>query len=70
MLAVIPLGQPAADGGPATGLVLRVHRAGVPGYQAQIGTHIPAAAVPKVVVGATLPARWLRGRGLPTDLHC
>jgi hypothetical protein len=69
VLAVIPLNQLASDGGPATGLVLLVHRDGVADYQAQIGTHIPAAAVAKVVVGATLPARWVPGPGLPTDVN-
>ena len=68
MLAVIPLNQLASDGGPATGLVLLVHRDDVPDYQAQIGTHIPDAAVARVVVGATLPARWVQGPGLPTDV--
>jgi hypothetical protein len=69
VLAVIPLHQLASDGRPATGLVLTVHRPGIPGYQAQIGLHIPAAAVAKVVVGATLPARWVPGPGLPTDVN-
>jgi hypothetical protein len=69
VLAVIPLNQLASDGGPATGLVLLVHRDGVADYQAQIGTHIPDAAVAKVVVGATLPARWVPGPGLPTDVN-
>jgi hypothetical protein len=50
-------------GGPATGVVLMVHRDDVPDYQAQIGAHIPDAAVAKVIVGATLPARGCRGRG-------
>jgi hypothetical protein len=57
------------DGLPATGLVLTVHRDGVPDYQAQIGTHIPEAMVAKVVAGATLPARWVPGPGLPTDVN-
>jgi hypothetical protein len=69
VLAVIPLNQLASDGTPATGLVLLVHRDGVADYQAQIGTHIPDAAVAKVVVGATLPARWVPGPGLPTDVN-
>ena len=69
VLAVIPLNQLASDGAPATGLVLLVHRDGVADYQAQIGTHIPDAAVAKVVVGATLPARWVPGPGLPTDVN-
>jgi hypothetical protein len=69
VLAVIPLNHFASDGRRATGLVLRVHRDGMPGYRAQIGTHIPDSAVAKVVVGATLPARWVPGQGLPTDVN-
>ena len=69
VLAVIPLNQLASDGGPATGIVMTVHRDGVPDYQAQIGAHIPEAAVATVVVGATLPARWVTGPGLPTDVN-
>ncbi len=69
VLAVIPLNQLASDGGPATGIVMTVHRDDVADYQAQIGTHIPDAAIEKVVVGAILPARWVRGPGLPTDVN-
>jgi hypothetical protein len=69
VLAVIPLNQLASDGGPATGFVLLVHRDDVPDYQAQIGKHIPDAAAAKVVVGATLPAKWVAGPGLPTDVN-
>jgi hypothetical protein len=36
---------------------------------ARVGTFIPPAAVSKVVVGATLPARWVPGPGLPTDVN-
>jgi hypothetical protein len=69
VLLVIPLNQLTSDGLPATGLVLTVHRDGVADYQAQIGTHIPEAMVAKVVAGATLPARWVPGPGLPTDVN-
>ncbi len=69
VLLVFPLNQLAADGGPATGLVLQVHRDGVEDYQAQIGLHIPEAALPSVVVGATLPAKWVPGPGLPSDVN-
>jgi hypothetical protein len=68
VLAVIPMDQSTSEG-PATGLILTVHRDGVPEYQAQVGTFIPPAAVAKVVVGATLPARWVPGPGLPTDVN-
>jgi hypothetical protein len=68
VLAVIPMDQTTSEG-PATGLILTVHRDGVPEYQAQVGTFIPAGAVAKVVVGATLPARWVPGPGLPTDVN-
>lgn len=69
VLAVFPLNQLASNGAPATGLILTVHRAGAAEYQAQIGLHIPDAAVAKVVVGATLPARWVPGPGLSTDVN-
>jgi hypothetical protein len=68
VLAVIPMDQSTSEG-PATGLILTVHRDGVPEYQAQVGTFIPPAAVAKVVVGATLPAKWVPGPGLPTDVN-
>jgi hypothetical protein len=68
VLAVIPMDQRTSEG-PATGLILTVHRDGMPGYQAQVGTFIPPAAIAKVVVGATLPARWVPGPGLPTDVN-
>lgn len=69
VLAVIPLDQLASDGSRATGLVLNVQRPGVSDYQAQIGTHIPESVEAKVVVGAKLPARWVPGPGLPTDVN-
>ena len=59
VLAVFPLGQNDQKGRPATGLVLTVHRNGADPYEAQIGTFVPPEAVDKVVVGATLPARYL-----------
>jgi hypothetical protein len=68
VLAVIPMDQSTSEG-PATGLILTVHRDGVPEYQAQVGTFIPPGAVAKVVVGATLPAKWVPGPGLPTDVN-
>jgi hypothetical protein len=68
VLAVIPMDQVTSEG-PATGLILTVHRDGVPEYVAQVGTFIPPAAVAKVIVGATLPARWVPGPGLPTDVN-
>lgn len=69
VLAVIPLNQLTQDGKPATGLVLNVTREGVAPYQAQVGTFIPEAAVDRVVVGARLPARWVKGPGEPTDVN-
>jgi hypothetical protein len=69
VLLVIPLNQLTSDGLLATGLVLTAHRDGVADYQAQIGTHIPDAMAAKVVAGATLPARWVPGPGLPTDVN-
>lgn len=69
VLAVIPLNQLTQDGLAATGLILQVHRDGVPPYQAQIGTHIPDAAVALVAPGATLPGRWVPGVGEPTDVN-
>jgi hypothetical protein len=69
VLAVIPLNQLASDGGRVTGLVLTVHREGVAAYQAQMGTHIPENVEARIVVGATLPARWVPGPGLPTDVN-
>ena len=69
VLAVFPLNQLTAAGQPATAMILTVHRDGVAEYQAQIGTYIPEAAVAKVVEGATLPAKWIPGPGLPTDVN-
>jgi hypothetical protein len=68
VLAVIPMDQVTSEG-PATGLILTEHAPGDPEYVAQVGTFIPPAAVAKVVVGATLPARWVLGSGLPTDVN-
>jgi hypothetical protein len=68
VLAVIPMEQSTSEG-PATGLILTVHRDGVAEYVAQVGTFIPPSAVAKVIVGATLPARWVPGPGLPTDVN-
>lgn len=69
VLAVFPLAETASEGMPATGLILGVHKPGQPDSQAQIGTHVPESALPKVVVGATLPAKWMSGPGLPTDAN-
>lgn len=69
VLLVFPLNQKSQDGRDVTGLVLNVHRTGTPVYQAQIGTPIPEGAVAKVIVGATLPAKWVPGPGLPTDVN-
>ena len=66
---VIPLNQLASRRRARNGALLLAHRDDVPDYQAQIGTHIPDAAVARVVVGATLPARWVQGPGLPTDVN-
>ncbi len=64
VLALIPLNQNDSQGNPATGIVLSVLDAGgrAP-YQAQIGVGIPPAAADKVVVGATLPGKYLVGGG-------
>jgi len=69
VLAAFPLGQLTQAGLPASGLILQVHRADAAPYQAQVGLHIPAAAESVVVVGARLPAKWLPGPGLPTDVN-
>ena len=61
VLAVIPIDQKNSRGETVTGLVLAVHRDGKPDVQAQIGTHIPPELASKVVVGATLPARYTPG---------
>lgn len=64
VLALIPLNQNDSQGNPATGLILSVlDVAGRAPYQAQIGLGIPAAAASTVVVGATLPAKYLPGGG-------
>ena len=69
VLAVIPLNQNTQDSLPATGLVLAVTRDGAAPYQAQVGVHIPDGVASKVVVGATLPAKWVPGTGEPTDVN-
>lgn len=61
VLAVIPIDQLNARGETVTGLVLNAHRPGRPDVQAQIGTHIPPEVTSRVVVGATLPARFTPG---------
>lgn len=69
VLAVIPLNELTQAGLPATGLVLQVHRDDVAPYQAQVALNIPEAAVSVVQPGAQLPAKWLPGPGLPTDVN-
>jgi hypothetical protein len=69
VLAVFPLDQLTRAGLPATAVVLQVSRDGVPPYQAQVGLHVPDAAVSVVVPGARLPGKWLPGPGLPTDVN-
>jgi len=64
VLALIPLHQNDSQGNPATGLVLSVlDAAGKAPYQAQIGIGIPPALADRVVVGATLPAKYLPDGG-------
>lgn len=67
--AVFPLGQLTQAGLPASGLILQVHRAGTGPYQAQVGLHIPEEFAAMVVPGALLPAKWVPGPGLPTDVN-
>jgi hypothetical protein len=69
VLAVIPMTQTNTLGQVVTGLVLTVHRPGAGPYQAQIGTHIPPDKAARVIVGASLPAKWVLGPGLPTDVN-
>ncbi len=69
VLAVFDLGQNDGKGRPATGIILNVHRDGVPVYQAQIGTYVAPEFVSKVVVGATLPGRYVLGTGQPDDVN-
>jgi len=67
--AVFPLGQLTQAGLPASGLILQVHRADTAPYQAQVGIHIPDEFTSLVVPGAQLPAKWVPGPGLPTDVN-
>ena len=67
VLAVIPIDQLNSRGETVTGLVLSVHRDGKPDVQAQIGTHIPPELASRVVVGATLPAKYTPGLGTGDD---
>lgn len=67
--AVFPLNQLTQAGLPASGLILQVHRDGAAPYQAQVGLHVPDAFAAAVVPGAQLPAKWLPGPGLPTDVN-
>ena len=67
--AIFPLGQLTQAGLPASGVVLQVHRDGVPPYQAQVGMHVPEAFASVVVPGAQLPGKWVPGPGLPTDVN-
>ncbi len=67
--AVFPLGQLTQAGLPASGLIVQVHRTDVAPYQAQVGMHIPNEFANVVVPGATLPAKWVPGPGLPTDVN-
>jgi len=69
VLAVIPMTQTNSLGQVVTGLVLTVHREGVASYQAQIGTYIPPDKLVHVTVGSSLPAKWVPGPGLPTDVN-
>lgn len=69
VLAVIPMTQTNSLGQVVTGLVLTVHRDGAAPYQAQIGTFIPPDKAGRVTVGASLPAKWVPGPGLPTDVN-
>jgi hypothetical protein len=61
VLAIIPVDQKDAKGRDVLGMILNVHRAGKADMQAQIATHVPAELVSKVVVGATLPAKYAPG---------
>jgi hypothetical protein len=61
VLAIIPIDQKNLKGEDMTGLILNVHRTGQADVQAQIGTHVPPELLAKVVVGATLPAKYTPG---------
>lgn len=69
VLAVFPLNQNDKLGRPASGLVVNVHRDGVEPYQAQIGFYIPEDKAAKVVVGATLPAKFLLPTGPDSEVN-
>ena len=68
VLAVIPLDQVTSEG-PATGLILTVHRDGVPEYQAQVGTFIPPAAAREGHRRRDPAGQVGPGPGLPTDVN-
>lgn len=59
LVLVYPIGQDDSTGHPASGLMMTVHRSGSPDFRAQVGVFVPDDKAAKVVVGATLPARWL-----------
>ncbi|HEX4443622.1 MAG TPA: hypothetical protein VHZ81_08640 [Galbitalea sp.] len=61
VLAVIPMDQKDSHGRDVLGMILKVHRDGKPDVQAQIATHVPPEVASKVVVGATLPAKYTPG---------
>lgn len=67
--AVFPLGQLTQAGLPASALILQVQRTDTAPYQAQVGLHIPDEFASIVVMGARLPAKWVAGPGLPTDVN-
>lgn len=59
VLAIIPIDEKNAKGEDLTGLILNVHKPGRADSQAQIGTHVPPELASRVVVGATLPAKFV-----------
>jgi hypothetical protein len=61
VLAIIPIDQKDAKGRDVLGMILNVHRSGKADVQAQIATHVPPELASKVVVGATLPAKYAPG---------
>ena len=66
VLAVLPLGGGSLPGEPPTEVTLQVCDEGARRCQAQVGLHLPDAAVPVVIPGARLPGRWLPGADLVT----